>query len=70
MEEHPDSKLWELAGSLEAVNGRTPFDAAALGDAAAGKVIDEYVDYLGCGVASLVNIFQPEVLCVGGGMAM
>ena len=30
-------------------------------------VIDEYVDYLGCGVASLVNIFQPEVICIGGG---
>ena len=67
MEEHPDSKLWELAGTLEAVNGRTPFDAAARGDAAAGKVIDEYVNYLGCGVASLVNIFQPEVFCIGGG---
>lgn len=67
MEEHPDSLLWQLAGSLEGVNGRTPFDAAALGDAAAGKVIDEYVNYLGCGVASLVNIFQPEVFCIGGG---
>ena len=42
-------------------------NAAALGEYAAGKVIDEYVDYLGCGVASLVNIFQPEVICIGGG---
>ena len=67
MEEHPNSLLWQLAGSLEGVNGRTPFDAAARGDAAAGKVIDEYVNYLGCGVASLVNIFQPEVFCIGGG---
>ena len=67
MEKAPNSKLWELAGSLEAVNGRTPFDAAALGDPAAGRVIDEYLDYLGCGIASLVNIFQPEVLCIGGG---
>ena len=69
MEEHPDSLLWQLAGSLEGVDGRTPFDAAAQGDAAAGKVIDEYVNYLGCGVASLVNIFQPEVFCIGGGIA-
>ena len=67
MEEHPDSLLWQLAGSMEGVNGRTHFDAAARGDAAAGKVIDEYVNYLGCGVASLVNIFQPEVFCIGGG---
>ena len=57
----------ELAGSLEGVNGRTSFDAAAQGDPAAGKVIDQYVDYLGCGVASLVNIFQPEVILIGGG---
>ena len=67
MEADPNSLLWKLAGSLEAVNGRTPFDAAAQGDAAAGKVIDEYVDYLGCGIASLVNLFQPEVVCIGGG---
>lgn len=67
MEENRDSLLWQLAGSLDKVNGRTPFDAAAQGDAAAGKVIDEYVAYLGCGVASLVNIFQPEVFCIGGG---
>ena len=67
MEADPNSLLWKLAGSLEAVNGRTPFDAAAQGDAAAGRVIDEYVDYLGCGIASLVNIFQPEVICIGGG---
>lgn len=49
MEEDRTSRLWELAGSLEGVNGRTPFDAAAQGDPAAGKVIDEYVDYLGWG---------------------
>ena len=67
MEANPDSLLWQLAGSLNGVNGRTPFDAAAQGDAAAGMVIDEYVDYLGCGVASLVNILQPEVFCIGGG---
>ena len=67
MQEDPNSLLWKLAGSLEAVNGRTPFDAAAQGDAAAGRVIDEYVDYLGCGIASLVNLFQPEVICIGGG---
>ena len=67
MEANPDSLLWQLAGSLDGVNGRTPFDAAAQGDAAAGMVIDEYVDYLGCGVASLVNILQPEVFCIGGG---
>ena len=41
--------------------------ACSASKAAAGQVIDEYVSYLGCGVASLVNIFQPEVFCIGGG---
>ena len=67
MEEDRGSLLWQLAGSPDQVNGRTPFDAAAQGDSAAGRVVDEYIDYLACGVASLVNIFQPEVLCIGGG---
>jgi len=68
MEAHRDSALWALAGGrLEGVNGRTPFDGAAQGDPAAGMVIDEYVRYLGCGVTSLVNLFQPEVFCIGGG---
>ncbi len=70
MEENRDSLLWTLAeGDLSRVNGRVPFEAAARGDATAGQVVDEYIDYLGCGVASLVNIFQPEVFCIGGGIA-
>ena len=67
MQEEKDSLLWQAAGDLEHVNGRVPFDAAALGDAAAGRVVDEYIEYLACGLASLVNIFQPEVMCIGGG---
>lgn len=70
MEKNPKSLLWKLAeGDLAKVNGRLPFDAAALGDAVAGKVVDEYVEYLGSGVASLVNILQPEVFCIGGGLS-
>ena len=40
-----------------------------MGDATAGQVVDEYIEYLGCGVASLVNIFQPEIFCIGGGIS-
>lgn len=69
MQAAPDSKLWQLAGDLEKVNGRMPFDAAQMGDATAKKVVEEFVTYLGCGVASLVNIFQPEVFCIGGGLS-
>lgn len=63
------SLLWTLAGSPEKADGRVVFEAARQGDPAAGRVVNEYLDYLGCGVASLVNVFQPQVFCIGGGVA-
>ena len=66
----PDSLLWEQAGGSEQlVNGRTAFDAMRRGDASAKAVVDGYVHYLCVGITSIVNIFQPEVLCVGGGIS-
>ena len=51
------------------VNGRVAFDAARQGDKAANEVVDEYVLYLASGLASMINIFQPEVLSIGGGIS-
>jgi glucokinase len=50
------------------VSGRTAFIAARQGDKAGLEVIEEYINYLACGMTNIVNIFQPEVLCVGGGV--
>ena len=70
MQRHPDSLLWQAAGgSLDRVEGRTAFTAMAQGDGVARALVDEYASYLGCGVASLVNILQPEVVCIGGGVS-
>ena len=38
------------------------------GDKAAKEVIDTYIAYLATGLANIVNIFQPEVLSIGGGI--
>lgn len=69
MQENPDSAMWTIAGSLENVNGRTAFDAMRANDEAGTKVVEEYINYLGYGLTSFVNIFQPEVLCIGGGVS-
>lgn len=29
-------------------------------------LVDEYIDYLGCGIANIVNIFEPEAIAIGG----
>ncbi len=51
------------------LDGRTAFACAALGDAAAIKVRDGYIRHVGRGLASLLNLLQPEVIAVGGGIS-
>jgi glucokinase len=64
------TKMWELVdGDIGRVEGRTAFDAMKEGDEAAKAVIDTYLDDLACGVINLINIFQPDVMCVGGGVS-
>ena len=68
MEEHRDSKMWDIAGSLDKVDGRTSFEAMRAGDAAGKAVVDRYIYYIAVGLINMINIFQPEILCVGGGI--
>lgn len=69
MQAHPESAMWSFSPTLDAVDGRTSFDAMRAGDAAAKAVVDRYIEYLACGLVNIVNIFQPDVLCVGGGIS-
>lgn len=68
MEENKDSLMWEIAGSIDNVDGKTAFDAMRKNDPAGKAVVDEYINYLGCGLTNVVNIFQPEMLLIGGGI--
>ncbi len=69
MQENKDSAMWQLSAGGERVNGRTAFDAMRAGDEAGKRVVDQYIRYLACGLTNMVNIFQPEVLCIGGGVS-
>ncbi|MFI3141521.1 MAG: ROK family protein [Clostridia bacterium] len=69
MLENKDSKMWELCGGdIEKTNGRTSFDAMRLGDEAGKKVVDTYIGYIAVGCVNIINTFQPEVICLGGGI--
>ena len=62
--------MWELSGGeLSGAGGRTAFEAMRRGDAAARAVVDQYLCYLAEGLSNFVNIFQPEVICLGGGVS-
>ena len=69
MQEDRASLMWKVADHIEAVNAKTPFDAAAQGDATAKRVLDTWFQYVGCGIANVVNTFEPEVICIGGGVS-
>ncbi len=69
MKEHKDSKMWELcSGKIENAGGRTAFDAMRAGDKWGKQVVDNYIRYIAIGTTDIVNIFQPEMLCFGGGI--
>ena len=70
MTRYPDTIMWKLVNNdIEAVSGRTAFDAMRQGDIAAKYVVDKYIEYIAVGIANNVNIFQPEILCIGGGIS-
>ena len=68
MDAHPESAMHTVAAN-GTVNGRTAFDAAELGDAAAKQVVDDYIHYLAVGIANLINMFFPQVIGLSGGVA-
>lgn len=69
MQENPDSMMWKLCPELDQVGGRTAFEAERAGDTAAKAVVEQYLDYLADGLANFINIFQPEVIALGGGVS-
>lgn len=68
MDQDKDSKMWELSGIDGKVSGRLAFQAMREGDVSAKNVVDKYIHYLAIGVANVINIFQPDTLCIGGGV--
>lgn len=61
--------IGELAEQRGKISGRTSFDAMRAGDEAAREVVDKYLHYLACGLINIVNIFQPEIISIGGGIS-
>ena len=67
---NPDSYLYKICdGDLEKLNGKSAFDGKEAGDKVSAEVVENYIDELAIGVANYINIFQPEILLLGGGVA-
>ncbi len=57
------------AGDIDKVNAEVVHKAARQGDTLAKEVIAQISYYLGVGLTNLVNIFNPELIVIGGGLA-
>ncbi len=59
----------EAGGDVAAVRGEHVVAAGRSGDPAARAVLDTFGDWLGLGVANLVDILDSEVVVIGGGVS-
>lgn len=65
---HHDSRLAAAQAAGEILDGQLVNRLAEAGDPAALKVLQRVGHYLGIGMTSLMNIFNPEVFILGGGV--
>ena len=64
------SVMWEIAkNDLNNVNGLTSFDAMRKDDHTAIYVVESYLRSVASGIINVINILQPEVICIGGGIS-
>jgi glucokinase len=55
-------------GELEKITAQTVYQAAHDGDELAEEVVGDTAKFLGAGIANMINIFNPEIVVVFGGV--
>lgn len=70
MGEYPSSAIVSLCGGdSKNLTPKIIFDAAKSGDELAGRLFGEFVSYLALGIVSYINILDPEMFVIGGGIS-
>lgn len=63
------SLMREMITEIEEIDGALVTKAAAKGDEVALEIMEQVTNYLGVGVVNLVNVLNPEMIIVGGGVS-
>jgi len=67
---HKSSLLYKMAGGkIKGVTAEQVTVAAKKGDRLALSIVEEAAGYLGIGLGNLVNIFNPQMIIIGGGVS-
>ena len=69
MQANKNTIMWKMTQDIDHVNAKLAFDAMAKGDETAKQVVDSWIEYVGVGIANVINTFEPEVICIGGGVS-
>ncbi len=65
----PESVLGRLAAGGHEIDGRDVVESARGGDAESARLVRVLGERLGVGIANVINVFDPEVVAVGGGVS-
>ena len=69
-EAHRNCALFRaVSGNLDQIEARTVIDLAKAGDPDCEKLFDDYVYHLTVGLINLINLYDPEVIALGGGVS-
>lgn len=69
-EANPDSLVAKMiAENGGKGSGKTAWEAMRAGDSVGKAVVDSYVKHIAEGIVNLINIFQPQVIAIGGGIS-
>lgn len=63
------SPLFDIAESDGKISARTAFKAARASDPYAKEIVNDYIEHLATGITNLINIFQPDIITIGGGVS-
>jgi len=55
-------------GDVKKITAQTVFEAAKRGDRTASEVVRDTAHFLGVGVSNLLNIFNPDIFVIAGGV--
>ena len=67
--DHPESLILSCAGDVSRIEAKSVFDASKAGDPVAKMLYARYISYLAQAVGSVVNLIDPEVIVLGGGVS-
>lgn len=71
VEKTPESLILSLVKdqNKDNINAKVVFDAAQKGDQVAKNVLEKYFKYIACGLMNIINILEPSMIVLGGGMS-